>query len=165
MLVIVRNTQCLDGYRSLMLRRHRLRVLFMNRFFAFLTHTNKSTSSFMLFSNWLSFMELCQQVWLVSKSKFWEKWRGWTHLAAPDNLFLKLKQDEDIQFVWDPVAVDVVQGWHQSFTRFIWNAGLNADLVFTAKSSRVLMQGVYNSWKSWKSPGVLLMLLENFIVS
>ena len=51
MLVIVRNTQCLDGYRSLMLRRHRLRVLFMNRFFAFLTHTNKSTSSFMLFSN------------------------------------------------------------------------------------------------------------------
>jgi len=25
--------------------------------------------------------------------------------------------------------------------------------------------GVYNSWKSWKSPGMLLMLLENVIVS
>ena len=26
-------------------------------------------------------------------------------------------------------------------------------------------RGVYNSWKSWKSPGILLMLLENLIVS
>jgi len=25
-----------------------------------------------------------------------------------------------------------------------------------------MTQGVYNSWKYWKSPGILLMLLENF---
>ena len=27
------------------------------------------------------------------------------------------------------------------------------------------LQGVYNSWKSWRSPGFLVMLLENLIVS
>jgi len=25
-----------------------------------------------------------------------------------------------------------------------------------------VIQGVYNSWKYWKSPGILLVLLENF---
>jgi len=28
----------------------------------------------------------------------------------------------------------------------------------------LLIQGVYNCWKYWKSPGILLILLEKFIL-
>jgi len=29
----------------------------------------------------------------------------------------------------------------------------------------ICLQGVYNSWKYWKSPGILFLLLENFITN
>jgi len=36
---------------------------------------------------------------------------------------------------------------------------------FDTVSDWMLLQGVYNSWKYWKSPGILLMLLEDLIVN
>ena len=38
-------------------------------------------------------------------------------------------------------------------------AGLVWELSVVAG---LILQGVYNSWKYWKSPGILLVLLENF---
>jgi len=30
---------------------------------------------------------------------------------------------------------------------------------------RLNLQGVYNSWNSWKSPGILFLLLEKFVTN
>ena len=36
--------------------------------------------------------------------------------------------------------------------------------IFISKLDAAEYQSVYNSWKYWKSPGILLLLLEKFII-